>query len=76
MVDDYENGAEERFSPDVDNEVCTISPDDMKIHGLLVNNDDDAGIPMLLVPMETLDNQIDFNILKVLRKPPGDDFEY
>jgi hypothetical protein len=47
----------------------------MKIHGLLVKNDDE-GTPTLLIPLETLDNQIDFNLLKILRKPPGDEFEY
>jgi hypothetical protein len=30
----------------------------------------------MLVPMETLDNQIDFNTLELLKKPPGEDFEY
>lgn len=75
IVDDYEAKQVERFTPDVENEVCTISPDDMKVHGFLVKNDDE-GMPMLLVPMETLDNQIDFNILKILRKSPGDEFEY
>ena len=73
-MDDYENGAIERMTVDV-NEVATISPEDMKVHGLLVKNDDE-GTPMILVPMETLDNQIDFNILKILNKPPSDDFDY
>lgn len=53
-MDDYENGASERMTVDV-NEVATISPEDMKVHGLLVKNDDE-GTPMILVPMETLDN--------------------
>ena len=72
---DHDSGAVERLTLDPDTDVATISPDDMRIHGLLVKNDDD-GMPMLLVPMETLDNQIDFNMLKLLQKPPSEDFEY
>eukprot|EP00347_Sterkiella_histriomuscorum_P017370 403349643 len=75
IMTDHDSGAVERLTLDPDTDVATISPDDMRIHGLLVKNDDD-GMPMLLVPMETLDNQIDFNMLKLLQKPPSEDFEY
>lgn len=56
IVDEYENGAVERFSPNIETEVSTICPEDMKIHGLLVNINDDTSGPMLLVALETLDN--------------------
>ena len=34
------------------------------------------GDSQLMIPMETLDNQIDFNILDIIKRPPGSDFEY
>jgi hypothetical protein len=36
--------------------VQTIAPEDMKIHGLYVNEDSDSGDKKLMVAMETLDN--------------------
>ncbi len=75
IVDDFEAGSTERITPDP-SEIATIAPEDLKIHGLLVNNDENTGDNILLVPLETLDNQIDFNILDLINKPPGDDFEY
>ncbi len=75
IVDDFEAGSTERITPDA-SEIATIAPEDLKIHGLLVNNDENTGDNILLVPLETLDNQIDFNILDLINKPPGDDFEY
>lgn len=72
MIDDFENGSEERYSPD-SSEIAVISPDELKIHGLIVNKNYEGGL-ILQVPMETLDNQIDFNTLEIIRKPPGDDF--
>jgi hypothetical protein len=74
LVDDLENGQEMRTTPE-ESDICTISPDDMKIHGLIIN-ENDSGDKTMLVPMETLDNQIDFNTLDILNKPPGDDFSY
>lgn len=74
LVDDFEAGAVETYTPDA-SEIATIAPDDLKIQGLLLNENDD-GDRFLLVPMETLDNQIDFNTLDLLRKPPSEEFEY
>lgn len=76
MVDEFENGSEERYSPDLNSEVATISPEDMKIHGLLLNTNEDTGDNYLLVPLETLDNQIDFNTLDILKMPPKEELEY
>lgn len=75
IVDDFEAGSTERVSPDP-SEIATIAPEDMKIHGLLINNDENTGDNFMLVPLETLDNQIDFNVLELTQKPPGEDFDY
>jgi hypothetical protein len=66
LVDDFENGSTQRISPDVESEVATIVPEDMKILGLLLNTDEQTGDNVILVPLETLDNQVDFNILEIL----------
>jgi hypothetical protein len=76
LVDDFESGSTNRISPDVGSEITTIVPEDMKIHGILINTDEETGDNYVLVPLETLDNQIDFNILEILQRPPGEDFDY
>ena len=48
-----------------ESEIATIFPEDMKIHGMFVKTNE-VGVNQLMVPMETLDNQIDFNILEIL----------
>ena len=46
----------------------------MKIHGLFVNRLEENYI---IVALETVDNQIDFNQLYILNKPGGDeDFSF
>lgn len=59
-----------------DSEIAVIRPDDMKIHGLFINKFGYGKQNYILVALETEDNQIDFNSLHLLKKPPGDDFEY
>ena len=76
LVDDFEAGSVNRINPYANNEVATIQPEDMKVHGLLLNTNEETGDVFMLVPLETLDNQIDFNILDIIQKPPGDDFDY
>jgi hypothetical protein len=76
LIDDFEAGSVNRIDPYSNNEVVTIQPEDMKVHGLLLNTNEDTGDVYMLVPLETLDNQIDFNILDIIKKPPGDDFDY
>lgn len=41
-----------------------------------MNYDEDTEKQYLIVPLETLDNQIDFNTLEIDNRPPGDDFSY
>lgn len=68
LVDDFSEGQKERITvPESD--IASIIPEDMKVHGLLLNYSDDEG---LMVPMESLDNQIDFNTLRINEKPPGE----
>jgi hypothetical protein len=74
LVDDLDNGQEQRLTPE-ESEIATIQPEDMKIHGILLVDIEDVG-KQILIPLETLDNQIDFNTLEILNKPPGDDFDY
>lgn len=75
-MDDFEPGSVNRIDPHSANEVATIQPEDMKIHGILLNTNEETGDVYLLIALETLDNQIDFNLLDITKKPPGDDFDY
>jgi hypothetical protein len=56
LENEYDSGSVERVTLDVDSQVQTIAPEDMKIHGLYVNEDSDSGDKRLMVAMETLDN--------------------
>lgn len=73
LVDDIEEGSVLTVNPE-ESEIAIIKPEDMNIHGIIIKKNE-AGIPQIMIAMETLDNQIDFNILEILRRPPGD-FDY
>ena len=75
LIDDYEEGSENRLTVNVEEEVATISPEDMKIHQVMIYTNDNEET-MVMVALETLDNQIDFNVLTLLNKAVGEDFEY
>jgi len=55
-VDDFEPGSFNRIDPHSNNEVATIQPEDMKIHGILLNTNEETGDVYMLVALETLDN--------------------
>lgn len=68
LVDDVEKGEFIQMRPP-EEEVATITKEDlkdMKVHGLYINK---AGERYIVVALETPDNQIDFNFLYILQKP-------
>ncbi len=76
LIDDVETGEDIKFRADL-SQVATLTREqlrDMKIHGLFVNKVEDRHV---IVALETVDNQIDFNQLFVINRPGGDEeFSY
>ena len=68
IVDDFEAGSTKRITPKL-SDIGTIPLEDhLKIHGLFLNYDKSTEDKILIVALETLDYQIDFNTLQLLSK--------
>jgi|LauGreDrversion4_2_1035121.scaffolds.fasta_scaffold39429_2 hypothetical protein len=71
LLDDVEEDEDITFTPDPQ-QVTTITSEElheMPIHGLFIQNPKEKYI---IVALETLDHQIDFNMLTITQKPTAD----